>query len=142
MNPITVPASLDSLAVIRKCVADAAGAAGLDKATGYGLQLAVDEIATNIIVHGYQEAGLSGNLHLLVEITGKILTIIIEDTGPAYDPRTHSMPDAEDLLKPLEEREIGGLGIYLAFQGVDQFDYERVEDRNRNIFIVNRPATD
>ena len=46
------------------------------------------------------------------------------------------MPEAEDLAKPLEERDIGGLGIFLTIQGVDRFDYRREGDRNLNVFAV------
>jgi anti-sigma regulatory factor (Ser/Thr protein kinase) len=46
--------------------------------------------------------------------------------------------ELEKIEQSIEKRSIGGLGIYLAFQGVDNFKYERVGDRNRNIFVVNR----
>jgi anti-sigma regulatory factor (Ser/Thr protein kinase) len=41
--------------------------------------------------------------------------------------------------RPLEEREIGGLGVFLALRGVDELRYERVGEQNRNIIIVHRP---
>ena len=49
------------------------------------------------------------------------------------------MPTALDLDQPLEERDLGGLGIFLALQGVDRFDYQRCDDRNRNILAMNLP---
>jgi sigma-B regulation protein RsbU (phosphoserine phosphatase) len=97
--------------------------------------LAVDEIATNIVTHGYAEAGLEGAVKVEAFIDEKHLTVYLEDTGAAYDPTQASMPD---LDLPAEERPIGGLGVYLVIQGVDKFRYERVGDRNRNIFIMNR----
>jgi serine/threonine-protein kinase RsbW len=36
----------------------------------------------------------------------------------------------------MEQRPIGGLGVFLAIRGVDQFQYERVGDRNRSIFTT------
>ncbi len=133
---MVLPAKLDSLAVIRKYVRDAASSAGLDETASYNLQLAVDEIAANIITHGYMEANLAGDLIVLTERTDALLKIIIEDSGVKFDPRTFKLPDEEELSKPLEERHVGGLGVYLAFKGVDRFDYEHVDDRNRNIFEV------
>ncbi len=130
------PAKLNSLTVIRKYVRDVASYAGLDETASYNLQLAVDETAANIIMHGYIEANLAGDLILFTELTNKLLKITIEDTGVPFDPRTLELPDEEELSKPLEERPIGGLGVYLAFKGVDRFDYERVGDRNRNILEV------
>lgn len=107
------------------------------KKSSYRLRLAVDEIATNIIVHGYEESNLEGNITIIASIDEKCLTITLEDTGPVYDPATR--PDPENLHQPMEERSIGGLGVYLAFQGVDRFTYERVGNCNRNIFVMNCP---
>jgi anti-sigma regulatory factor (Ser/Thr protein kinase) len=50
------------------------------------------------------------------------------------------LPEEEALKQPLEQRQIGGLGIYLAIQGVDRFIYQRDSDRNRNTFVMNRPT--
>ena len=136
LNSLTLQASLDSLATIRKFAAQAAVSAGIDKNASYYLQLAVDEIATNIIIHGYEEANLTGELFVQAELTDSILRIIIEDTGAPFDPRALKLPSEDDLKKPLEERAIGGLGVYLAFNGVDRFDYERKGNLNRNIFEV------
>jgi anti-sigma regulatory factor (Ser/Thr protein kinase) len=65
------------------------------------------------------------------------LKITLEDTSAPFDPRKFAPPDHID--KPIDERPIGGLGVYLTLQNVDKFDYEYVNNRNRNIFIVNRP---
>jgi anti-sigma regulatory factor (Ser/Thr protein kinase) len=138
MKPLIISGTLDSLKAIAEYVMAAVATAGLDKKTSYKLRQAVDEIATNIITYGYQEAACSGVLALQADLDEQSLTISIEDTGIPYDPTQQSAPD--DLDKPLEQRQIGGLGIYLAIQGVDKFIYERLGDRNRNIFIVNRHA--
>jgi anti-sigma regulatory factor (Ser/Thr protein kinase) len=130
----TVPATLDSLEAVAEFVMTAAAAAGLDKRVSYRLRLAVDEIATNIIVHGYVEAGLQGALELCADIDDRTLTLSIEDTGVAFDPRQAAVPET-DL--PLEQRPIGGLGVYLAMRSVDEFLYERVGDRNRTIFKLH-----
>lgn len=136
-DKLTLPAKLESLNTIRKFIREAAVNAGLDDNASYNLQLAVDEIATNTITHGYHEANLSGDLIVHSELTDKLFRITIEDTGLPFDPRTLKLPAEEDLSKPLEERPIGGLGVYLALNGVDRFDYERVDDHNLNIFEVN-----
>ena len=49
------------------------------------------------------------------------------------------MPTAEDLDKPLSDREIGGLGVFLALQGVDRFDYQHHDKVNRNTLAVKLP---
>jgi anti-sigma regulatory factor (Ser/Thr protein kinase) len=137
MEKISVPAALDSLATIRQYAKEAAVRAGIDSARSYQLQLAVDEIATNIISYGYKDAGPSSAISISSEINDESLVITLEDHAPAFDPRRMHTPNPEDLAKPLEERPIGGLGIFLATQGVDRFDYRREGERNLNIFEVN-----
>jgi anti-sigma regulatory factor (Ser/Thr protein kinase) len=139
MNPLTVPGILDSLDAIGQYVNDAALAANLDKKAAYRLRLAVDEIATNIIVHGYDEHGQTGDVWIDAELDDTALTLTLEDTSPPFDPRSLGRPDQID--KPIEERPIGGLGVYLTLQNVDKFDYQVVNHRNRNIFIINRPLS-
>ena len=138
MQPLTVPGTLDSLSAIADYVKLAAAAAGLNKKAAYKLRLAVDEIATNIILHGYQEAESQGVIELQADINEQVLTFYIEDTGGAFDPFQKLSVEEEIVHLPIEQRPIGKLGVYLAIQGVDKFLYERVGNRNRNIFVVNR----
>lgn len=133
------PGTLDSLAPIGAFVLEHAAAAGLDRPAAYRMRLAVDEIATNIVVHGYEEAGRTGSIELAADLNQELLTIVLEDDGAPFDPTSQELPD--DLDQPLEERKAGGLGIFLAIEGVDDFRYERVDGRNRNTFIVKRPMT-
>lgn len=136
MEYLTLPGTLDSLEAIAEFATQAAAAAGLDEETSYHLRLAVDEIATNIIAHGYAARGTQGELELWVGIEEKTLTIYIEDTGPPYNPSQYQRPD--DLALPLDQRRVGGLGVYLAMRSVDKFLYERVGNRNRHTLIMNR----
>ena len=138
MQLLTVPATLDSLGAIREYVDEAARAGGLERRVAYRLRLAVDEIATNIIMHGYDEANLHGVVELRAELDDQSLRIFIEDTGAAYDPTEYASPADMDL--PLEDRQAGGLGVFLATKGVDEFHYERICGRNRHTFVVKRSA--
>jgi anti-sigma regulatory factor (Ser/Thr protein kinase) len=139
MDPLTVPGTLDSLSAIGRYVLDAASVAGLDKKMAYRLRLAVDEIATNVIVHGYQEAGRTGDVSVQARLDQNTLTITLEDMGAPFDPRSLPRPKQIDL--PLEERPSGGLGVFLTMENVDQFKYEYVGNHNRNIFVMKRPQS-
>ncbi|MDJ0745931.1 MAG: ATP-binding protein [Xenococcaceae cyanobacterium MO_167.B27] len=134
--PLTVPGKLESLSAIAQFVIQAARLAHLDEKTTYKLRLAVDEIATNIIQHGYAAAGLTGEITCCAELDDHHLMIALEDWGLAYDPLKQNPTNS--LEQPLTQRPMGGLGIYLAINSVDDFQYERVGDRNRHIFIVRR----
>lgn len=134
MEPIILPGTLDSLSEIGAYVLEAASQARLEKKIAYRLRLAVDEIATNAVLHGYDRIGKDGDLVVSADVSDGILTIILEDTGPAYDPLKTPSPD--DLDQPLDDRDIGGLGVFLAIQGVDEFRYEWANGTNRNIFTM------
>ena len=136
LKPLTVPGNLESLSAIAQFVIKAARLARLDEKTTYKLRLAVDEIATNIIQHGYAAAGLTGEITCCAELDDNHLTIALEDWGLAYNSPKHSQPT--NLQQPLTQRPMGGLGIYLAIHNVDDFQYERVGDLNRHIFTVRR----
>lgn len=131
------PGTVESIDLIRKHISELGRQAGLSKKASYNLQLAADEIATNIVLYGYEEAGLEGNIEVLHDLTDEGLVVVFEDTATPFDPLARELPDEEDLALPLEERKIGGLGIFLTVRGVDEFSYERVNDRNRNIFKMN-----
>jgi serine/threonine-protein kinase RsbW len=127
---------MEALASIRGYVRHAAEQAGIERKRAYKLQLAVDEIATNIVVHGYVENGQQGNVRVLASLDDEHLTIVLEDTSVPFNPLNHPAPSHLDL--PLEARPYGGLGVYLAVQNVDHFHYEYRDGANRNIFVVHR----
>jgi serine/threonine-protein kinase RsbW len=139
METVSVPGTLESLTVIREYIKAAAEEAGLDVRRIYRLQLAVDEIATNIINHGYRESGRSGDVRMCAEIDHDSLTITLEDTAVPFDPRRMKRPEQIDL--PLAERPIGGLGVFLAMESVDEFRHEYVDNMNRNVFVMRRPSS-
>lgn len=133
LDALQVPATLNSLGAVRAYVAAAAEQAGIGKSPAYRLRLAVDEIVTNIVTHGHNGGDDAGLVRVWAERGEQALTVVVEDTGRAYEPAALS-PDDLDL--PPEEREIGGLGLFLAQHNVDEFRYERLDDRNRHTFVV------
>jgi anti-sigma regulatory factor (Ser/Thr protein kinase) len=138
MSQLVVPAALESLAAVSEFVKEVAATAALDRRAAYGLRLAVIELVTNTITHGYIEANLSGTINLQANLDDQALTLVLEDTAIPYDPSQTATPD--DLDRPAEEREVGGLGVYLALEQVDAYRYERVGDRNRSVLVMNRPG--
>ena len=138
MDTLVVDGVLDSLEVIAKYILKLAKTAELNTQKTYKLRLAVDELATNIIIYGYQETGKTGVIKIQTRMTDQDLQVILEDTGPAFNP-AENLERANSILdKSLDERPLGGLGIYLALEGVDHFAYERVGDYNRSLLTVNR----
>ena len=140
ISPLTVPGTLESLQIISKAIMDAAAQAELDKKRAYGLRLAVDEIATNIILHGYEEAGRTGSIDLSFALGDGLLTVTLEDTGIPYNPFQNSL-EPDELQQPIEDRPIGGLGVFLALDGVDDFAYDFVDGRNCNRLTLGCPVS-
>jgi anti-sigma regulatory factor (Ser/Thr protein kinase) len=142
MAELRVGANLDVLSSIGAFVMDAAKEAGLNSRAAYRLRLAVDEMATNVIVHGKPlEHSGDDEIRLVSDIDEESLKITMEDRGPEFNPLARAVPD-DHLAKPLEQRPIGGLGVFLAIRGVDHFHYERVGNTNRSIFTVNRASSE
>lgn len=135
---LEVPATLGALGDIAALVLRLAGRAGLDKGAAYRIRLAVDELATNIVMHGYR--GGDGRITVRGRCGPGRVRISVEDRAPAFDPvRGRLPPDPETAP---ERRRIGGLGIHLALTSVDEFDYVRRDGRNISTLTVMAEGTD
>lgn len=128
------PVSLDSLNEMRDYVQKTVEGLPLSPKKVYKLKLAVDEIATNIICY----SGLTDEHTILMEaeVREQSLRIRLKDQGIPFDPRSMLRQGEENIARPVEERRIGGLGIYLAVTGVDDFHYEYSDGFNVNQFEV------
>ena len=138
MQKQVFPGTLDSLALVRAYVHEAARVAGLDSAKIYNLCLAVDEIATNIVLHGYEEVNLKGDIVVEALQERGQLIIRLLDHGRTYDPEQVPKPDLENPLK----QTIGGWGVFLGRNGVDQFDYTSTDSGNMHRFVLRLPRED
>jgi len=128
----------DSLEPMRNFISAFGSVQSIDKNKIYKLCLAVDEIAANIINYGYPLAGINdGTIKVLIEYSDKKLTIVLEDYAIPFNPLKQILPTQEDLDKPIEDKPIGGLGLLIARQSVDDFNYEFTDGNNRNIFVVD-----
>lgn len=98
------------------------------------LNLSLDELITNTVSYGYQDTD-EHEIHItLTERTGS-LVVVVEDDGMAFDPFTAA--PAPDLEAGVEDRPIGGLGVYFVKTLMDEVAYERVENCNR-ITLIQR----
>ena len=115
---LSVPAERKSLAKIRRFVEETASALPVRREVIADMVLAVDEAATNIILHGYQ--GRPGEIRVEVGCEGETLVVRLSDQAPLFDP-TQVPPPNLDL--PLDQRRFGGLGIHLTRQCMDEVSY-------------------
>ena len=112
----------------------------------YGIRLAGEEILSNIIreISGSTEV-LDNHLiwissQILLEENKSWFEILIEDNGPQFDPHLE-MPRDIQVTAPVDERPIGGLGLFLVQHSVDQANYEWANKRNRYRLRVAKQCT-
>ncbi|MDD5143811.1 ATP-binding protein [Methanoregula sp.] len=96
-------------------------------------QLAVEEVVTNVIMHGYGEAGGEILVSLSYHEDESAMEIRVEDSAEPFDPL--SLPEP-DISLGIDDRKIGGLGIFLTRQVMDDIQY-RYED-NKNVLILKK----
>jgi sigma-B regulation protein RsbU (phosphoserine phosphatase) len=94
------------------------------------IEIAVEEIFVNITNYAYSPD--SGNAVIFLSVTDNII-IRFEDTGRPYNPLEKGEPD---LSKPLMERDIGGLGVFLVKKLMDNVEYSRVG--NKNVLVMTK----
>lgn len=127
----TFSAALDNLERMRNYIAQAAHDLQVPRVTSSDVVQAVDEVVTNIIVHGYQ--GADGVITLGVERQGNQLIVSVRDWARPFDPTDIPPPD---LSLGLEQRRPGGLGVYMVRQLVDQIQYRAPAEGGNELMLV------
>lgn len=117
---MTAPASASELPRFTEFAHRAAAEAGFDPKNTHRIELAVDEACSNIINHAYQ--GVPGEIVMETRVErGRRLTVILTDNGHPFDPESVPMPVAGG---PLDEMQVGGLGLYLMRATMDTVRFE------------------
>ena len=112
---LRIPAVLDRLAEVRRLVRDVAEASDAPVACMDDLVQAVDEAATNVIIHGYRGRD-DGWIGVSAELVGDRIVVTLEDEAPVVDPTLVPEPD---LSVPPERRRPGGMGVHLIRLAMD-----------------------
>jgi anti-sigma regulatory factor (Ser/Thr protein kinase) len=99
---------------------------GLSDDEVMAINLALDEVVTNIIEYGFGDTARH-EIHVTLALDGGALTIEVADDARAFDPLAAPPPD---LTLPLEDRPVGGLGIHIVRSVMDAVEYQRRDGRN------------
>ena len=99
---------------------------GLDMELQMNLNLVMEEMVSNVIFYAYPE-GTEADIELVAESDGKELTFILSDRGKEFDPTLKE--DADPDVNPMD-REIGGMGIFIVKNIMNQVTYQRLEGKN------------
>lgn len=127
MKELTVDATLESIPVITAFVDEQLEQFGCPVKAQMQIDIAIDELFSNIVHYAYHPG--VGPATVRVEVVEAPLSVVITfiDQGIPYDPLSKADPD---VTLPAEERELGGLGIYIVKKNMSEITYEYKDGRN------------
>lgn len=129
---LVLPNDIETIPQLNEFIDLAAEEVGLDMSLTMSLNLAMEEAVVNVMDYAYPD-GQKGNVDIEVTADQEWMTFVITDTGIAFDPTTKE--DADTTLSA-EERPIGGLGIFLVRQLMDDINYKR--EGNKNVLTLRK----
>lgn len=131
MREINIPAKMENLEIMIQFILETIeNTPNKDKLSGK-LRLVSEEILVNIINYAYPEK--LGNVYINTELLNNTLVLKIIDEGIKFDPLERQNPD---ITIPLEERTIGGLGIFMVKNIMDEISYSY--ENNKNILTMKK----
>jgi anti-sigma regulatory factor (Ser/Thr protein kinase) len=114
------------IARVNAAFTEFAGAHAVPASIRRSLNVALDELLQNTLAHGFGEWKV-GAVTIEVELGTDRLTVTLSDDGQPFNPLDVASPDTASSL---EDRPVGGLGIHLVRQLMDEIRYRRQSDRN------------
>lgn len=131
---LRLDADLASLPVLDEAVEEFGEAQDWAMDMMFQVKLALEEIAVNVINHGYGQGGSAFEVDITSEPAA--LTIRITDEAKEFNPLTSS--PAADVDASVDDRRVGGLGVHLVRTMMDEMHYERADGQNRLTLVKKR----
>jgi sigma-B regulation protein RsbU (phosphoserine phosphatase) len=128
---VTIRNDLEELGRLAELVDGFVEKNSLPERIAFNLNLCLDELITNIVSYGYDDEGEHA-IRVVVEHADGVLTCRIEDDAKEYDPFVEA-PEP-DLDSEVDDRPIGGLGVFLVKEFMDRTEYRR--DGGRNVITL------
>lgn len=127
MKELTVDATMESIPVITEFVDRQLEQLECPVKAQAQIDIAIDELFSNIVHYAYHPG--VGPATVRVEVLEEPLSVIITfiDQGVPYDPLSNADPD---VTLSAEDREIGGLGIYIVKKNMSEITYEYKDGKN------------
>lgn len=127
MKKLTVDATIDNVPAVLEFIDEQLEQLGCPRKTQIQIDVAVEELFSNIAFYAYQpETGAAAVCVEALENPHAVAVTFI-DGGTPYDPLAREDPD---ITLSAEERKIGGLGIYMVKQTMDDVSYQYQDGRN------------
>ncbi len=133
MKTLTITNNIEQLPKLAMFIDAIAEEDELDMSLVFNLNLALEEAMTNVVMYAYpNQEGMP--VVLDYERQADTLIFTLRDQGIAFDPTTGG---EVDLTLSVEDRPIGGLGIFLVKQIMTEVEYQRTDDSNILIMKKN-----
>ena len=92
----------------------------------YCVNLEIDELMTNYVAYAFRKVQRP-RMNVILRTFADRLVLVVEDNGPPFNPLESGEPD---LTSGVDERSVGGMGLYLVRKYPDRVDYRCIDDRN------------
>ena len=127
MSQLTVKAAIESLSTVMRFVNQLLEENHCDIKAKMKLNIAVDELFSNIAYYAYPDSEGEATVIAAFDAPRRIMTLTFIDSGIPYNPLAKEDPD---IMLPAEERNIGGLGIFIVRKTMDNMTYAYRDGRN------------
>ena len=127
MNELTIAATMENIEVVTDFVNQQLEALNCPMKAQMQIDIAIDELFSNIARYSYNPEVGQATVRVEVVEDPLAVTITFIDNGVPYDPLAKADPD---VTLSAEEREIGGLGIYMVKKTMDDITYEYKDGHN------------
>lgn len=127
MGELTLPAVREKIPAVIDFVNRELESLGYPVKTEAQIDIAIDELYSNIVSYGYDEGRGEVTVRLETEREPRAVTIAFVDSGRPFNPLERTDPD---VTLPARERKAGGLGIYMVKKSMDDVRYEYRDGKN------------
>jgi len=132
---LSVFGDVQNLEIIADFITQATQQSNLSEQDIFAIQLAVDEACTNIIEHAYADS--PGDIHLTCELEPDECIITLRDHGRPFDPEAIPPPNIDSGL---EERRVGGLGLYFMHKLMDEVRFSFDSETGNQLVMIKRAS--
>ena len=123
---VRIENDLSEIAKVDEKLDDFAGQFGVPPAIAATFHIIFDDLLNNVISYGFN-AEQRHFIDIRLELTANSLIVSIADDGVPFNPLAETAPDT---TLSIEDRPIGGMGIHLVINMVDNISYQRTADKN------------
>ncbi len=133
MNEITLEATVENIVVVTRFVDEYLDSVRCPEKVRVQIDIVIDELFGNIAHYAYGEGKGDVTVRVEMQDNPRAVCVTFIDGGVAYNPLGKGDPD---VTLSAEEREVGGLGIYMVKRSMDWVRYEYRE--GKNVLVVGK----